>query len=155
MKIDKLKEIKKALDGLATTPTSLALVIARNLSKVNSAIKHADDDFSEAQKMIFEKDEKGEAIPYVADQFGNILTEDGKEVLFIKESTRLQPGQAIVFKFADIEAAKKIKEEYASEEHDIQLNTFNANVLQQAIDSGAISADLLVPLIGTIIPENE
>lgn len=155
MKIDELKQIKKALDGLAKTPTSLALVIARNLSKVDATIKHADNDFTEAQKMIFEKDEKGELIVYVGDQFGNIITEDGKEVLFVKESTRLQPGQNPVFKYADLEAAKKIKEEYAEQEHDIQLNTFNPNVLQQAIDSGAISADLLVPLIGNIIPENE
>ena len=61
----------------------------------------------------------------------------------------------MVHKYTDIEAAKKIKEEYANEEHDIQLNTFNQSVLDQAIESGAISASVLVPLIGNMIPETE
>lgn len=154
MKIDQLKQIKAALDELAKTPTSLALVIARNLSKINSVVKHADNDFTEAQKMLFEKDEKGDPINYVGDQFANIVTEDGKEVLFTKE-TKLLPGQTVVHKYTDIEAAKKIKEEYVNEEHDIELNTFNQSVLDQAIESGAISASVLVPLIGNMIPETE
>ena len=151
MKIAQLREIKSALDSLSKTPTSLALVIARNLSKINSVISRADEDFQVAQKMLFVKDDKGEPVAYVGDAFGKIVEVDGKEKLFTK-GMDLSNGEQPVFKFADVDAATALRKEFADCEHDIQLNTFNLQVLDQAIESGVISAEMLVPLVGNMIP---
>lgn len=154
MKIAELKQIKKALDGLSKTPTSLALVIARNLSKVNSLIAHAEEDFNAAQKMLFVKDDKGEPVAYVGDAFGNIVQVDGVDKVFSKGAA-LQNGEQPVFKFADVEKAIALRNEFAEFEHEIQLNTFNLKVLDQAIESGVISAEMLLPLLGNMILETE
>lgn len=157
MTISELKQIKTALEALSKTPTTLALVIARNLSKVTQLVTSEDKDFKTAQQAFFVKDEKGKQISFIGNDFGEILKdENGEERIFknIKE-TPLAQGEAVLLKYTDPEAVKVLIDEYNTHDYteEIQLNKFNPEVLDQAIASGQISAEMLIPLLGNIIPE--
>lgn len=157
LKIDKLKQIKTALEALSKTTTTLALVIARNLSKVTQLVTHEEKTFRETQQSFFVKDESGKVIQFIGKPNGEILTDEAKEERVFKnpKETPLGEGEVILFKYSDVEAVNSLVSEYNNHDYseEIQLNKFNPEVLERALESGQISAEMLIPLIGTIIPE--
>ena len=157
MKIDQLKQIKTALEALSKTTTTLALVIARNLSKVTQLVTSEEKTFRETQQSFFVKDESGKVIQFIGKPNGEILTDEAKEERIFKnpKETPLAEGEVILFKYSDVDAVNDLITEYNTHDYseEIQLNKFNPEVLERALESGQISAEMLIPLIGTIIPE--
>lgn len=157
MTITQLKKIKTALEALSKTPTTLALVIARNLSKVTQLVTAAEKDFKTAQAAFFVKDGDGKQIAFIGNDGGEILKDEtGEERIFKgNKETPLAAGEVVLFKYSDIEAVNALITEYNTHDYseEVTLNKFNPEVLEQAIASGQISADMLIPLLGNIIPE--
>ena len=142
---------------MSKTTTTLALVIARNLSKVTQLVTSEEKTFRETQQSFFVKDEAGKAIQFIGKPNGEILTDEAKEERIFKnpKETPLGEGEVILFKYSDVEAVNSLISEYNNHDYseEIQLNKFNPEVLERALESGQISAEMLIPLIGTIIPE--
>lgn len=164
MKIAKLREVQKSLTALSKIPNKLALTTARNLRLVNEIIENAENDFKKSLDPFYVKGENGESVSFVLDVAKKqIVLEPGadggepKEKVFINEKeTPLAKGQSTCFKFRDKAEAEKLSLAYQDTEFEFPFVPYHPPAdLAEVLASGKIQADLLIPLLGNIIPDGK
>lgn len=147
MKISTLKEIQFALKAWGKKPSQLSYIIAKNLKITNEAVTKANETFEEGRKPFVELDEKGDPIPYYGDQFGNPLE------VFKQNSTPPAGTTQMVYKVNDKDGFLKFEKDYKDDEIAVEFKVISEEKVEEEVSKGAIEAEILTPLIGTVILE--
>lgn len=143
--ISELKIIQAALFELSKLGSELSYQIAKNLKIVGKEIHDSDESLTAARDPFLEKDEAGKPIRFVE------IT--GAELRKYEQGEKLGPEARLVYKFTDIEKANAITRQYNEEEHTVNFHCIKPEQFEQVAAREKIPAELIVPLLDTIIKD--
>lgn len=162
MTIIPLKEIQVVLTALSKKPSTLGYLWAKNLNLVKGIITKSDEDLTAAKAPLYEKDEEGKDIQFVAKYIESTVM---AEILFDEngEKRRLKADEKLVFPYVqattiateNLDKLNEIQKQYFEEEHEVKWVTVPEAKFVTVAEAEKIEGELIVPIDGIIIISKE